>query len=139
MKQIVKLDDCLKCRECCRFYKGYQHLAPIIEKEGKYSMILCKEKRGSYYICPYFKKNICIVEKNKPFDCKIYPFNIMVNREGAIVLAYDRSCKGLKGKTKKEIEKYADYLIKYIKKMGILKNKFYVEPFQKELTIVRNL
>jgi Fe-S-cluster containining protein len=139
MKQIVKLSDCIACRECCRFYKGYEHLAPIIEKGGRHFRIVCTERKGNYYICPFLKEGFCMINSNKPYDCAIYPFNIMRDRKGAVVLAYDKSCKGLRKKSKKELLEYADYLADYIEKKKILKKKHYIEPFQKELTPIKKL
>jgi len=139
MKQIITLSDCLKCKECCHFYEGYEHLTPIVEENEKHFRIQCNEKIGKYHICPNFKKELCIIQDNKPFDCKIYPFNIMKDKNGNIVLAYDKTCRGIKNKTKKEIEEYSDYLIDFIKKNKILEKEIYIEPFQKELAVIKKI
>ena len=59
----------------------------------------------------------------------------MKDKKGNIVIGIDKNCKGLKNKTKKQINNYVEEISPLIKK--IIKQKpFLIEKFQTELKII---
>ncbi len=150
MKQLLSLQDCLDCRDCCYYHKGYLHLAPAFEKTAKvkkskvidkktHFIARCSRKKdSSHFFCDFRDGDKCGLKERRPFACKLYPFNVMRDRKGNVVLGIDFNCKGIKKKSGREIKEYAEYLIPTIRRK--IKNKlFYVEPFQKELRIIANV
>jgi len=156
MKQLISLKDCIACGDCCYYHSHYLHLSPILEKrmlgkkfidenrqfledEGKYFRVRCPVKKSwNHYFCAFKQGNLCRLKDKRSFECKLYPFNIMKDREGRIVLGIDRDCRGLKNKTEKQIKEHAKYLKPALRR--ILKTKkFYIEEFQPELEIIESL
>ncbi|MCS7122262.1 MAG: YkgJ family cysteine cluster protein [Archaeoglobaceae archaeon] len=70
---------CTACGRCCYEYKINLRLYEYLKLKATGFV---EEKFGKFYIkkidgkCPFQVQNLCILQKNKPFACKIYPFRI---------------------------------------------------------------
>ena len=152
MKQLLSLQDCIKCGDCCHYHRRYLHLAPVLEKGqasridkkfltdmGEYYRIKCPAKKSfNYFFCAFKDGNLCKLTENRSFECKLYPFNIMLDKNGNVVLGVDRNCRGIKDKTEKQIRDFARYLKPLVRKQ-LKTKKFYIEEFQPELEILEYL
>ncbi len=144
LKKLIKLNNCLKCRQCCKFRKSDFAYVPIFNKNevekiaehggkkiswrnyqgraGSFQPVLVKSKKqDGWYVCPFLDevKYLCIIEKIKPFDCRIWPFVLMRGKNGgAIFMAYysKKYCPGLENIKPKELKKFKEYLVKFCKK-----------------------
>ena len=112
--QIIPNDVCLSCDVCCRFLEPDSPLAPIFTEEERKQVIsqgtdpaifrpqidenstqVKLKPYEDYYICPYFEPETskCLIYKNRPFDCKLYPFALMYNEDrSSILLGLDTLC-----------------------------------------------
>jgi len=141
LKKLLDLKDYAKCRECCKFKKSDGAFAPIfsraeIEAIGreykvrasyrKYKQslnsfqprLIKSEYSDKIIVCPFLneKKYSCVIEKLKPFDCRIWPFVLMKNKKkDAINLVYygKKYCPGLIGSSKRRFETYKKHLINF--------------------------
>ncbi|MBM3254576.1 MAG: YkgJ family cysteine cluster protein [Candidatus Omnitrophica bacterium] len=125
--QIIPRGFCLRCDICCRFLDRLSAMRPyflneeIAKIEKSTSRIFKKNTGGSFiklvrfnnmYICPYFnfKKNICSIYKNRPFDCRLYPL-LLMRKDNEVFLCADLNCPFIKENLNNEILKnYAVYL-----------------------------
>ena len=141
LSQYIKKENCHKCQFCCRF--NYNNLwdVPLFTNEEKekwekkYSSITFKKMKtlwtptliveGEYFNCPFLNHDGCILGKNKPFDCAIWPFYVM-KKEGNIVLAKCNDCQTINEVSKEslmlsmnvhilQIKDYIDKFPDYIK------------------------
>ena len=85
-EKYFKNYNCEKCRKCCKklhatfkeneIEKASKQLK--IEKEDFIKIYLKSKDNNTYSTkrtpCPFLKNNKCILEENKPKDCKEYPF-----------------------------------------------------------------
>jgi Fe-S-cluster containining protein len=109
LKQIVPSSLCLTCDVCCRFPEETSFLAPFfteeeIERLGpaearffQFPATGSKIKLQAHEegcICPYFdpETQYCKIYGERPLDCRIYPFAILRDPEGAVVLGIDTKC-----------------------------------------------
>lgn len=116
VKQILPPEKCVKCKGCCYFDKSdiYEvpdilpELAKYIEenykniKLVKYGSIYRFEfpenlKEGDIFTCPMLAETGCVLRDDKPFDCRIYPFRIMNDKNGKCHVAVSDYCSGVKG------------------------------------------
>lgn len=95
LTKILSKNTCAECRICCNFDDSDIWETPVINTETKnlilqkfpqqrfllkdnYALLDMGEKNSEgLYICPMLSKNGCILDENKPFDCKIWPFRVM--------------------------------------------------------------
>lgn len=90
---------CLKCKiDCCSKFD----YAPFLSEYDKSRIKKTAKKKhlfkGNHFntknkFCPFYnkKKKTCIIHKNKPLDCKIYPFSFWFEM-GKINLWLDPKC-----------------------------------------------
>lgn len=115
---------CLSCDVCCRFPDADSPLAPLFLPHEigpsikPYLNTSCcvKLKRSiDIYTCPFFnaKNNKCTIYSKRPFDCRIYPFAIMFDKDHKkIVLGIDTKCPFAQdNKNEAFIKKWSDKLI----------------------------
>lgn len=92
LKEILKTDECKKCKICCGFDEDDKWEIPLIfselkdEVEKKTNLKLIP--RGNEYVfdmefngdnvvfCPALGEHGCTLGELKPFDCKIWPFRV---------------------------------------------------------------
>jgi len=165
VKQVTSSAGCLRCKDpCCHFHLFNGECSPtltkeevdkIVEKGFKKSMFRkgskgtwkIKLKRGKDYLyCPFFSNNRCIVYDVEPFDCGLWPFNIMRSQDRKMVLlAMDdaEECPAVEKVNEKILKNYVKYLKRRIqsKKMYdfFKKNPGLIYPYDEELMIVCEL
>lgn len=138
MLQIVRSKDCDFCNDkCCRFAVHLARFSPIFTVEeynkvikngyGKnmfdkldkntYQVKLDKKENG-FFICPFLKEEKwCSIYEFGPYDCKIWPFILMRNKEkDKIYLMMDKvnNCPSIKKASTEKRKKYIKYLKKYL-------------------------
>jgi len=94
----MKKNICQKCRECCVFAEDEKYFAPIFTFDevkkvlhlGHHKKIFTQYKKfknifqiklikskskKNHFVCPLLneKKHLCLIYKNRPIDCKIWP------------------------------------------------------------------
>jgi len=95
---IVKLNDSLFCIDSF-----------IRTKEGK--LILNKIPR-----CRFYGKKKCLIQKNKPLDCKLFPIKVKFYKNFCI-LGLSLGCKYVSNLNEKEKKETYKRVIQFIKKM----------------------
>lgn len=136
MKTITRSEDCLKCRECCKFEKDELYFSPIFtdkeveEVKKRFLDLECfidykgservfqirmvkSEKEG--HVCPFLdeRDHICRIYDIRPFDCRLWPFMLarVQGKEGTYIVCFDKClCKGLEAISPKEFDKYKEYI-----------------------------
>ena len=163
MKQLTSSKDCLNCKDpCCEFSWVYRKFSPVIteeerekllkqgiseknfKKRGKSWQIRLKFKRLKH-VCPFIKlfdgKRICGIQKNKPLDCKMFPFTL-VKQKGKLFLGIcrkDSSCHVSEKLIKtKKFQNHVKYLKSYLRKnkLKIKNNPDLIFPHMKEVEII---
>lgn len=161
-RKLIKLKNCLKCQECCRFGIGDENWSPLfsareVKRIGRLKIKAGWKRFGNSYrtrlilakgkkelLCPFFdeKKSSCLVEKEKPLDCIIWPFIFLKNRqEIAINLCYynSRHCPGLKEISREDFNDYKRYLIGFCKKLDRQKIIDISWDFDSDATFVKKI
>lgn len=145
LSNYIKSENCHVCQFCCRFRNSNLWDVPLftdeekLELEKKYSDIIFERVNGlwtprlisenEFFNCPFLNHEIgCILGKEKPFDCTIWPFYVM-DKNGKIVLAKCNDCETINKidkdslifllqtyllQIKEYIDKYPDYIKNYI-------------------------
>ncbi|MFQ5950348.1 MAG: YkgJ family cysteine cluster protein [Nitrospiria bacterium] len=109
LRQIVPSSLCLTCEVCCRFPEETSFLAPYFTDEeigflsplekGDFTPIGGGSKvrlvpHGEGCICPFFDPgtHACKIYSARPLDCRIYPYALMRDKMGSVVLGVDTKC-----------------------------------------------
>lgn len=137
MKQIVKHEQCQRCRECCRFRADRQYFAPLFTKEEIEQIrqirtelpefVPYNEDRTVFqiklnpaqiedpiyqYVCPFLDEvnYACTIYDARPFDCRVWPF-IVMREAGRTILAHftGEVCLALDEVEQSDFETYRDY------------------------------
>lgn len=102
MKQLIRHEQCQRCRECCRFRADRQYFAPIFtaqeveairavrgddmpvfhpfkgsDKVFQIELVPAKQPDDVYpYVCPFLdeERYACSIYDVRPFDCRTWPF-----------------------------------------------------------------
>lgn len=99
-----------------------------IEKEQLKTKEIKVLKRGDDFICQFLNSgnNCCRIYKQRPFECKLYPF-LLVRRQKTLALAAHLACPYLNDKLDSpQFKKHIDYLKTSIgseKFLEIIKNE----------------
>ena len=111
LSQYIKEENCHACQFCCRFRTDNLWDVPLFTDEQKINlkeeyphirfkkmgtlwtpMLITEEE---YYDCPFLNHNTgCVLGKDKPFDCALWPFYIM-RKQGKIVLTKCYDCTSI--------------------------------------------
>ncbi len=108
LKQIVPQALCLSCEVCCRFPEETSVLAPFfmaheIVQAGHHTAPhfasldgarIRLQPHGEGCLCPFFdpETHFCQIYTHRPLDCQLYPFALMRNPDGMVVLGIDTKC-----------------------------------------------
>jgi len=146
MKQLTNLKACISCKDpCCRFHVTCRDEAPVFTNE-EYLIAIEKmvpekifKKKGSkiwqlklskwekgYLVCPLlFKKKYCKLKDKRPFDCKVWPFQV-VKYKKKIYLGYDKGnhCPAVSKRSKKYVKEHTKDLGKYLESNSALFKKY---------------
>jgi len=135
LTQYVPSEVCLACDGCCRFKEEDSRWRPVVApeemtsavQEGLARYILTKEAldqknrikttrcHDGTYQCRFFSPdgNICTIYAYRPFECRLYPFVLMRQRQG-IVLTVHLSCPHIQNtRNLMEFDRYVLYLKKF--------------------------
>lgn len=125
-------ETCRGCKTCCRTYgwllkkeakqfikKGY----PVIQlnnsifcidsfnRNSKGQIILDKIPR-----CRFYKKRKCLIQEDKPLDCKLFPIKVKFYRDSCI-FGLSLGCKYISNLNGKKKEELYQRVIRFIKEM----------------------
>jgi hypothetical protein len=159
LRQVVPSSLCLTCEVCCRFPEETSFLAPYFTGEeiealssseknffapgstgGKVKLI----PHGEGYICPFFdpKSHECRVYHLRPLDCRIYPYALMRDRAGAVVLGIDTKCPYMQ-EEEAPLRSAASETARFLESDAIigilLSHPELIGPYQDDVFIVRSL
>jgi Fe-S-cluster containining protein len=134
LKQLIPQEFCLKCEGCCRFIEEKSEWIPRItqmeilelakenippavfsktDKDDR-QLNLVKSKGINFCIFLSPKENKCEIYKNRPFDCRLYPF-ILEKKGKNISLGIHLACTFAKENLdKKELKEYVKYLKEFL-------------------------
>ncbi len=145
---ILSSDTCRECRLCCIFDKTDLWELPILTPaEAEKAESICGREQTTHkddeYTfkspelsgeeicrCPLLTEKGCALPReDMPFDCRIWPFRMMKENDGGLVIAVSELCGGLSGKTQNELSDFlkdglADVIFSYAKE-----HPSHVKPF----------
>ena len=101
MNHIPIPDHCASCRWCCVFDAEDCWEIPC-GSDGNPLFIFNLEKTEGNIPCPHLGENGCVLDDDKPLDCKMWPFRKMNGR-----LAVCTDCPSIAGVSEEEIAKCA--------------------------------
>ncbi|MEM3405955.1 MAG: hypothetical protein QW117_03230 [Candidatus Pacearchaeota archaeon] len=123
---------CKNCNICCRTYgwlleeeakKFYKRGYPIINLNNS---IFCidsfkRDKKGNLILnkiprCRFYKKKKCLINKNKPLDCKLFPIKVRFNEDDCF-LGLSLGCKYISNLSEKEKNKLYKRVKNFIEHM----------------------
>jgi len=109
LSKLLKADDCKKCKKCCKFFLKEDWDIPLIteteknlqnfnsnivyfhSKLWKINILGLNNKKRT--ACPFLDESRgCILKDNKPFECKIWPFQIMKRKKNIPLIALSKEC-----------------------------------------------
>lgn len=103
LKKILSSETCKNCRVCCVFDRDDVWEIPLVSEEiykdiikerpelklinrGKTSYVFDMEfKEDGLTYCPALSETGCTLGKNKPFDCRIWPFRVMKKGDDPVI------------------------------------------------------
>ncbi|NKE69622.1 YkgJ family cysteine cluster protein [Candidatus Manganitrophus noduliformans] len=161
LKQIVPSSLCLTCDVCCRFPEETSFLAPFFTQDEIarlgpeqarffYSPAagskIKLQHHGEGCICPYFdpQTQYCKIYGERPLDCRIYPFAILRDPEGGVVLGIDTKCPFIQmHAADPEMKVDAEEVAAFLESASILPilatHPALIGPYQDDVIIVRPL
>ena len=129
LSKLLSREECAKCKICCCFDSSDIWEAPVITKDkadeilNKYNprqkflqkedysiLDMPKEQDKDLYFCTMLDHNTgCVMQDNKPFDCRIWPFRVMKLKE-TLVLTLSPVCPVVKTRPMETITEVAKEL-----------------------------
>ncbi len=124
LEKILKQETCANCRFCCQFdctdlwelpvlpeetAKAVQRLRPAVQlvDVGTEQTFAAPALEGeTLFSCPMLGEHGCCMGKDKPFDCKIWPFRMMLDKEGVCRIAVSEFCHGMEAYTDQELREF---------------------------------
>lgn len=122
LKSILSPETCAECRLCCVFDRTDIWELPVLSEENVRSVkSICSSvqlaekgaehtfsapelKDDELYRCPALTDKGCgLPREEMPFDCRIWPFRMMRDENGGVVIAVSQLCRGLNNKTDNEL------------------------------------
>ncbi len=137
LPQMVPSILCLTCDVCCRFPEETSVLAPfftgeemgLLSSSAKQYFPLTEGSKiklkadGEGCICPFFDPatHYCKIYEKRPLDCRIYPFAIMRDETGGVVLGIDTKCPFIQQyAADPQIEQVSDEVLQFLESDPIL-------------------
>lgn len=139
LQKILSQKTCAACQLCCQFDKTDIWELPVLPPETitaiqkiqpKTEFVTVKNemtfaaptlKENDLFSCPMLTEcGCCLSEKDKPFDCKIWPFRLMKTDTGKIVITVSELCNGIKNLSDDDLriflqETLSEYCFSYAK------------------------
>lgn len=126
-------DICKNCDTCCKTYgwllkkeakkfikKGF----PVIKLNNSLFCIdsFKKDEKGNLVLekiprCRFYGKRECLIQNDKPFDCKLFPIKVKFYDDFCI-LGLSLGCKYVSSLNKKEKKFLHERIIKFVKEMS---------------------
>jgi Fe-S-cluster containining protein len=160
MKQIIQLEQCQRCRECCRFREDRQYFAPLFTTDElaalqaergelpsfhryqdsdnvfQIDLIPAKVEHPIYkYVCPFLDEEgyACTVYEQRPFDCRTWP--MIVHHEpgenNKLVSSFTGDvCLALRETTEEDLQEYREYFA------NLMTQPAYIELFKRHPELV---
>lgn len=101
---------------------------------------------GDGCICPYFDPatHYCGIYGDRPLDCRIYPFALLRNPEGEVVLGIDTKCPYIQEHARdaqmlQDAEAVAQFLESEPITVLLASHPALIGPFQDDVVILRRL
>jgi Fe-S-cluster containining protein len=126
------LESCRVCDTCCKTYgwllkkeakKFIKKKYPVIKINN---VLFCidsfkRDKRENLILgeiprCRFYGKRECLIQKDKPLDCKLFPIKLRFYNDFC-VLGLSLGCKYVSSLNEKERKNICQKTIKFIKKM----------------------
>jgi len=160
LKQIVPSALCLTCDVCCRFPEETSFLAPFFMREemarlDSAAAPLFSSPHGSRIklihhgdgcICPYFDPvtQYCGIYADRPLDCRLYPFALMRDAHGTVVLGLDTKCPYVQAHAQdrqmvRDTDDVAQFLESETIAARIVSHPALIGPFQDDVIVLRRL
>ncbi len=111
LSKILSKEDCKNCKFCCSFRRQ-----SVWESPFQLSTAFKTEDPNEEVPCDYLDKNsgCTLSEKEKPFDCKIWPFRVMEENE-KIYVTIATTCPAINKKSENEINECLNDIIDRIR------------------------
>lgn len=162
LKQIVPSSLCFTCDVCCRFPEETSFLAPYFtdeeirlvpgpkkkffdSPEGSKTKLI-RHPEGEGCICPHFdpKTQHCTIYDDRPLDCRIYPFALMRDQDGAVVLGIDTKCPFIQehagdARMKSDADEVAQFLESDPIVATLAAHPLLIGPYQDDVLIICRL
>ena len=110
MKTVTRSEDCVVCKDCCKFRKEKLYFAPLFTDDELDALrkrlpderplpafhrqrdsrtvwqieLLPSATRPGLYVCPFLDEatNLCAIYPDVPFDCRVWPFLLTWSADG---------------------------------------------------------
>ena len=144
LKQLVPQEFCLRCDVCCRFPQADSVWVPLFTKTEVRHLVENdilppivftthpdQEKitplkinlitHEDYYICPCLEpqEHKCKIYEQRPFECRIYPFLLVKNKD-KLYLAKDNKCPYFKSGPSDRINTFIEDFKKELQKKEMI-------------------
>ena len=85
LKKILSRTTCAACQLCCQFDASDIWELPVLPKE---TVAAIQKYRDENLGCG-------LLEQDKPFDCKVWPFRLMRTANGTVCISISDLCTGV--------------------------------------------
>jgi Fe-S-cluster containining protein len=110
METVTRSEDCVVCKECCKFHKDKLYFAPLFTDDELDALkkarptdeppagfhrfhgsrtvwqieLLPSATSPSLWVCPFLDEatNMCAIYPDVPFDCRVWPFLVAWSADG---------------------------------------------------------
>ena len=124
LKKILSPKTCAACRLCCGFDRTDLWELPVLPAEtvaeihrlGKQPALVPAGTEQTFaaphlegealFVCPMHCETGCTMGADKPFDCRIWPFRMMRDPEGALRITVASYCPGMQKYTDAQLRDF---------------------------------
>ncbi len=127
LREILSPQTCAACRLCCGFDRTDLWELPVLppetvavvqrlndktamtDKNGEAVFAAPDLHDDELFSCPMLCQTGCTMGAEKPFDCQVWPFRLMQDKEDAVRITVADYCPGIKSYS---LEQLRDFLRK---------------------------
>jgi len=125
LKSCLSSSACLECRGCCCFASEawLPHLLEHEKEALKIIRVHGQEDDTGMLVCEFLNKNdhYCRIYAQRPFECRLYPFLLVLRPDKTIDLAAHLACPFVVTMAEGELFKaYTRYLRDFFKNPAVL-------------------
>ena len=141
LRQFVPSEVCLRCDGCCRFKEADSSWRPrmtaeeinqaakkglaqkilskeILSQDGRLNTVSCAGEHLCSFLNP--KDHTCGIYQHRPFECRLYPFVLTRDTDGAGVYVH-LNCPFVQEKyASADLHRYVEYLKEFFAKETVL-------------------